>query len=104
MSLAIAGGLFTAIAEGGLFAIYYNRRENARKFRQKRREKQKERLLAKHRKQQGISQTEGKAVESESDTAEVPELILDDQHPTDAGPLRRRRKADEEGEAIKEES
>lgn len=39
VGLAVCGGLITALAEGGLFAIYYNRRESRRSYRAKEREK-----------------------------------------------------------------
>jgi hypothetical protein len=101
----MAGGLVTALAEGGLFAIYYNRRENARKYRQKRRERQKERLSARYRKLKKASQTEdedAKDMDGLGTDSEVLVEAMDTQGVEDAGPLRRRKKG-VDGEVPNEE-
>jgi hypothetical protein len=91
----MAGGLVTALAEGGLFAIYYNRRENARKYRQKRRERQKERLDARYRKLKNAGETEDADAKDVDDLGEDSEVLvepMDEQGGEDATPLRRRKK------------
>jgi hypothetical protein len=94
MGLAMAGGLVTALAEGGLFAIYYNRRENARKYRQKRRERQKERLDARYRKLKNDGETENADAKEMDDLGADNEVLVEEmgkqgvEGPT---PLRRRK-------------
>ncbi|KAG8801786.1 hypothetical protein FRC18_007714 [Serendipita sp. 400] len=83
IGLSILGGLVAAIAEGGLFAIYYNRREQAKDYRAKRRDKEKKRLEARH-----LKRLQGDITAApESD---IPPMSNADSKEVDSGPIRRR--------------
>jgi hypothetical protein len=102
----MTGGLVTALAEGGLFAIYYNRRENARKYREKRRERQKARLNARYLKAKNAGQEEDAAVkdvDGSGTDSEVPVEAMDKRQ-VDVGPLRRRNKGGDGGVPNEEDS
>ncbi|KIM28449.1 hypothetical protein M408DRAFT_16338 [Serendipita vermifera MAFF 305830] len=105
ISFSILGGLVTAIAEGGLFAVYYNRREDARKYREKRRERQKERLMSRYQKKLAVEQAKDEVVEAVDDKDadnEASVTNLDAPQETDTGPLRRRKKGGEKEDAVDE--
>jgi len=83
MAMAMFGGLFTGLAEAGLFVIYYNRRENQRAYRDMMRKKKAEKLKKRYLR---LKDGEKDAVDEEK---EVPV----DKAGSDSekeGPLRRR--------------
>lgn len=91
----MAGGLVTAVAEGGLFTIYYNRRENAKKYRQERRERQKKRLHARYLKLNQLEEEKTKSTDFPQTNEEGPAETLDMPDAVEPGPLRRRKKGKE---------
>ncbi|KAG8815791.1 hypothetical protein FRC17_000591 [Serendipita sp. 399] len=83
IGLSVLGGLVTAVAEGGLFSIYYNRRERQKEYREKRREKERKRLQARYRKRL----QDGTAAAPES---EIPPMTAEGSKEHETGPIKRR--------------
>lgn len=53
MLSSVLAGLFTGLVEASLFAIYYNKRENARLYRERQRQRKKERQWKRYLKEKG---------------------------------------------------
>lgn len=77
VAISIFGGLFTGLAEAGLFIIYYNRREKQKAYRDARRKKKAERLAKRHLKT-GVGKDEDAPVDKAGSDSE------------EEGPLRKR--------------